>query len=56
MIKSNKIEPMGNENWTTTVKFFLDKNGNEFELSHLQHANGGTSEKTELLYGIVDLL
>jgi len=56
MIKSNKIEPMGNENWTTTVKCFLDKNGNEFELSHLQHANGGTLEKTELLYGIVDLL
>ncbi|WP_188111992.1 hypothetical protein [Aquimarina sp. RZ0] len=40
MLKTNTIEPTGNENWTTTVKCFLNKNGEEFTTSQLQHANG----------------
>ncbi|WP_438711067.1 hypothetical protein ACSTS3_21445 [Aquimarina muelleri] len=56
MIKTNKIEPMGNENWTTTIKCFLDKDGNEFDASQLQYANGGTTEKKKILYSIVDRL
>ncbi|WP_027393233.1 hypothetical protein [Aquimarina latercula] len=56
MLKTQKIEAMGNENWTTTIKCFLNKNGEEFKTSQLQYANGGTDKKIEILYGIVDLL
>ncbi len=56
LLQTKKIEPMGNENWRTTVKCFLDKNGNEFKTTQLQYANGGKDEKVKLLYSIVDRL
>ncbi|KAA1243325.1 hypothetical protein [Aquimarina sp. RZ0] len=56
MLQTGKIEPMGNENWTTTIKCFLNKKGEEFEVSKLKHANGGVPKKIELLYSIVDSL
>lgn len=56
LIKTHKIEHMGNENWTTTIKCFLNKKGEEFAIAQLQHANGGTDKKVALLYGIVDML
>lgn len=56
LIKTDKIEPMGNENWTTTIKCFLNKKGKEFTIAQLQHANGGTEKRVSLLYSIVDSL
>jgi hypothetical protein len=56
LLQTKKIESMGNENWRTTVKCFLDKNGNEFKTSQLQYANGGKEEKVKLVYSIIDRL
>ncbi|WP_025743063.1 hypothetical protein [Aquimarina pacifica] len=56
LVRTKKIEPMGNENWTTTIKCFLNKEGKEFETTQLQYANGGTDQRKEVLYAIADIL